>query len=157
TRLSNLAVNGTRYVALIAFPLFLGMAAIAQPVILLTYGPMYRPMIAVLWAMSVLAIPRALQVHSESLLQPTEAQGFMVKWLALTAVVNLALDWLLIPKYGALGAAIANGVAQTVAVGGVWLKGAIILRASPPLTYFARVGVSAAVMLAVVLPTAAML
>src|SRR5262249_31393022 len=90
------------------------------------------------------------------LLQATEAQGFMVKWLALTAVVNLSLDWLLIPKYGALGAAIANGVAQTVAVGGVWLKGAIILRASPPLTYFARVGLSAAVMLAVPLPPAAL-
>jgi O-antigen/teichoic acid export membrane protein len=152
-RLAGLALNATRYVALFAFPLFLGVAAVAQPLILVTYGPTYRPMIAVLWVLSVFAIPRAFQVHSESLLQATEAQAFMVKWLAVTAVVNLSLDWLLIPRYGAVGAAFANGIAQTVAVAGVWIKAASIVRISLPWGYLARVALAAFTMLAMVLPT----
>ena len=149
-RLVGLAANATRYVALFAFPLFLGTAAIAQPLIQITYGPTYRPMIAVLCVVSVLAIPRAFQMHSESLLQATEAQSFMVKWLALTAVVNLSLDWLLIPKYGAVGAAFANGIAQTVAVGGVWIKAASMVRISLPWGYLARVAFAGTAMLALV-------
>ena len=46
----------------------------------------------------------------------------MVKWLAVTAVVNLCLDAALIPKNGALGAAVANGLAQTMGVAGLFFK-----------------------------------
>jgi O-antigen/teichoic acid export membrane protein len=58
----------------------------------------------------------------ENLLQATEKQGFMVTWLAVTAVVNLCLDAALIPKNGALGAAVANGLAQTMGVAGLFFK-----------------------------------
>jgi O-antigen/teichoic acid export membrane protein len=90
-------------------------------------------------------------------LQETEAQGFMVRWLFCAAVLNLLLDWFLIPPYGAIGAAIANGIAQSVAVGGVWAKGTAALRIKLPTRFLRRVTVSAALMSAIVLPIGALL
>jgi len=149
-RLESLMQNATRYVALIAFPMFLGMAAITEPLIRLVYGQRYLAVIPVLWVLSIFAIPRSFQSHSESLLQATETQGFMVRWLAVSAVVNLSLDFLLIPRYGALGAGIANGLAQTFAVGGVWVKATSVLQMRLPWRFLRGIIVSALAMLAVV-------
>ena len=152
TRLDALIRNATRYVALLALPMFLGLAALSHPLIGTVYGSRYMAVVPVLSIMSVLSIPRAFQTHSESLLQATEAQGFMVRWLFCAAVLNLLLDWFLIPPYGAIGAAIANGIAQSVAVGGVWAKGTAALRIKLPTRFLRRVTVSAALMSAIVLP-----
>jgi len=113
--------------------------------------------VPVLSILSVFSISRAFQTHSESLLQATETQGFMVRWLLFSAVLNLLLDWLFIPTYGAIGAAIANGIAQSVAVAGVWAKGTSSLRVTLPTRFLKSVTLAAAVMAAVVLPIGAML
>lgn len=152
TRLDALIQNATRYVALVALPMFLGLAAIAYPLIGTVYGSRYMAVVPVLIIMSMFSVARAFQTYSESLLQATETQGFMVRWLLFTAVLNLTLDWLLIPRYGAIGAAFANGIAQTVGVGGVWAKGAHALRLSLPTRFLRAVAASAAMMAAVVLP-----
>jgi O-antigen/teichoic acid export membrane protein len=48
-------------------------------------------------------------------------QGFIAKFGTCVAVLNLTLDFSLIPHYGALGAAVANCAAQIVgAVGGTF-------------------------------------
>jgi O-antigen/teichoic acid export membrane protein len=151
SRLDGLVQNATRYVWLLAVPLFSGLAAIAFPLIRTVYGQRYDAVVPVLTVMCIFSIPRAFQAHSESLLQATETQGFVVKWLTLCAVLNLALDWLLIPREGAIGAAVANGLAQTVAVGGVWLKGSSVLRARPPFRFIGNVSAAGAIMAAVVL------
>lgn len=151
SRLEGLVQNATRYVWLLAVPLFAGLAAIAFPLIRTVYGPRYDAVVPVLTVMSIFAIPRAFQAHSESLLQATETQGFVVRWLTLCAVVNLSLDWILIPRGGAIGAAVANGVAQTVAVAGVWLKGSAVLRSRPPFRFIGSVAAAGALMAAVVL------
>lgn len=152
TRLDALIRNATRYVALLALPMFLGLAAVAYPLIGTIYGPRYMAVVPVLAIMSLFSIARAFQTYSESLLQATETQGFMVQWLLWSAVLNLTLDWLLIPRYGAIGAAFANGIAQTVAVGGVWAKGAYALQVAAPTRFLRSVAISAAVMTALVLP-----
>jgi O-antigen/teichoic acid export membrane protein len=121
-RLGALLRNATRYVSVLAIPLFLGTAAIAAPLIRSTYGIGYLAVVPVLCILCIASIPRAFQTHMENLLQATEKQGFMVKWLAVTAVVNLSLDAVLIPKHGALGAAVANGLAQTMGVAGLFYK-----------------------------------
>jgi len=154
TRLEGLVQNATRYVWLLTVPMFLGLAVIASPLIRTVYGGKYAAVVPVLYLMSVFAVPRAFQVHSESLLQATETQGFMVKWLAVSAVVNLGLDWLLIPTYGALGAAVANGLAQGFAVGGVWIKGSALLGIAPPLRFLRDIAFAGIVMSAAVLPIA---
>jgi O-antigen/teichoic acid export membrane protein len=150
--LEGLIQNGTRYVGLLAIPLFLGLAAIAEPLIRLVYGPTYVAVIPVLWLLSVFAIPRAFQIHSENLLQATETQGFMVAWMGLSAIVNVTLDWLLIPAHGAIGAAMANGIAQTFAIAGVWVKASMVLSVGLPKRFLLLTGVCGAAMIAVVLP-----
>jgi len=157
SRLDVLIRNATRYVALLALPMFLGLAAVSRPLIGTVYGPRYMAVVPVLSILSVFSISRAFQTHSESLLQATETQGFMVRWLLFSAVLNLLLDWLFIPTYGAIGAAIANGIAQSVAVAGVWAKGTSSLRVTLPTRFLKSVTLAAAVMAAVVLPIGAML
>jgi O-antigen/teichoic acid export membrane protein len=121
-RLKSILRNATRYVSVLAVPVFLGIGAISEPLIRATYGTGYLAVVAPLRIMSVFAIPRAFQTHTESLLQATERQGFIVRWLVLTAFANLLLDALLIPKYGAIGAAAGNGIAQTIGVAGLFFK-----------------------------------
>jgi O-antigen/teichoic acid export membrane protein len=150
--LESLIQNGTRYVGLMAIPLFLGMAAIAEPLVRLVYGVKYEAVVPVLWLLSLFAIPRAFQIHSESLLQATETQSFMVWWLTVSAGVNLALDWLLIPTHGANGAALANGLAQTFAIAGVWIRAAMVLNLNPPKRFLFLTTASATVMIAIVAP-----
>jgi len=121
-RLGALLRNATRYVALLTIPLFLGVAAVARPLIQCTYGAGYLAVVPILSIMCICSIPRAFQTHVENLLQATEKQGFMVRWLLVTAAVNLSLDAALIPRYGAVGAALANGLAQTIGVAGLFHK-----------------------------------
>jgi O-antigen/teichoic acid export membrane protein len=151
SRLQSLMGNATRYVWLIAVPVFLGLAAIASPLIMTVYGAKYVAVIPVLVVLSVFSLPRAFQPHSESLLQATEAQGFMVRWLTVCAVINISLDFALIPTHGAIGAAVANGLAQTLAVLGVWIKGSAALRLTPPFQFLAHVTLAGLVMMAAVI------
>jgi O-antigen/teichoic acid export membrane protein len=43
-------------------------------------------------------------------------------WLCVTGVLNVLLDWMLIPRFGAIGAAWGNGLAQTFGVGAMWVQ-----------------------------------
>jgi O-antigen/teichoic acid export membrane protein len=143
--------NAVRYVSVLAIPLFLGTAAVAEPLIRSVYGNRYLAVVPVLVTLCIVSIPRAFQPHTENLLQATEQQGFMVKWLALAAVVNLLFDALLIPKFGALGAAGANGLAQTIGIAGLFYKagGAYAIRSQ--IRFLGALSVSGAVMVCAVL------
>lgn len=150
-RLGSLVRNATRYVSVLAIPLFLGTAAIAEPLIESTYGSDYLAVAPVLAIICIASIPRAFQAHTENLLQATEKQRFMVKWLAVTAAVNVSLDALLIPKHGAMGAAVANGLAQTMGVAGLFYKadGAYAIRSQ--IRFLGGLCLSGAVMVGAVL------
>jgi len=150
-RLGALMRNAVRYVSVLTIPLFLGTAAIAEPLIRSTYGSGYLAVVPVLSILCIASIPRAFQPHTENLLQATEQQGFMVKWLAIAAAVNLSLDALLIPKYGALGAAAANGLAQTIGIAGLFCKagGADAMRSQ--IRFLGALSVSGTVMVCAVL------
>ena len=112
------------YIALLAFPLYFGLASLSRPTILLAYGHAYAPAVGVLMVTALLTVPKAFQVPLQSFLQASERQGFMVWWGLCCAGINLSLDWLLIPRYGALGAAYGNGLAQLVAATGLWIGAA---------------------------------
>lgn len=121
-KLRALTVESTRYAFLIALPLLAGMACVSGPAILLLYGERFRPMIPVLAAVAVLAIPKVLSASPTQLLQTTQNQGFLVIWGCICGAIDVALDILLTPHYGALGAALANGTAQALAAIGVWWR-----------------------------------
>jgi O-antigen/teichoic acid export membrane protein len=148
-KLGVLTVEGARYALLVALPLLVGTACVAGPAAVLLYGGKFRPMIPVLAIMALLAIPKALSTPPTLLLQATENQGFLVTWGCLCAVVNIALDILLCPRYGAVGAAVANGSAQTLNAIGIWVQVRRLFAPDLRLKAFARIGLSALGMAAV--------
>jgi len=121
-KLNAMTVEGARYAFLIASPLLVGIACISGPAVLLIWGEQYRPMIPVLAIVALLAIPKALVTAPTALLQATEKQRFLVSWGMFCGGVNILLDILLTPGKGAVGAAIANGTAQSLAAVGTWVQ-----------------------------------
>jgi len=77
-------------------------------------------MIPTLAIVALLAIPKVVVGAPTSLLQATERQGFLILWGCLCGAVDVGLDVLLVRRYGANGAAVANGTAQAMAAVGIW-------------------------------------
>jgi O-antigen/teichoic acid export membrane protein len=102
-----------------------------------------------------LAIPRAFLPLFWTVLQATEDQKYLVRWTLLSALINLSLDWLLIPRFGAIGAAAANGVTQLFATIGIVARARGLLRLELPLRFLGRVTLCSLVMSAAVILLAA--
>jgi len=151
TGLARMASDAVRYLGLVTLPLYLGAAALSGPAVRLAYGPQYIEAVPVLALAAVLAIPRAFLLPVQHLLQATENQGFLVRWLLLTAVLDLLLAWILIPRHGALAAALVNGIAQSFAVVGLWVRSVRLFRLQLPFRFLARVAISSLVMAGLVL------
>jgi O-antigen/teichoic acid export membrane protein len=95
--------------------------ACLSPLVPLVYSEKFRPMIATLAIVALMAIPKVLVAAPTMLLQATERQGFLIVCGCLCGAVDIGLDILLTPRYGANGAAVANGTAQTMAAVGIWV------------------------------------
>lgn len=117
----GLAETSVRYLALIAFPVHLGLAAIAGPLVLATYGSKYSEAVPALIIAACLGIPKAFFLPAQAILSSWDRQNVIIRWGLVAAALNLLLDFTLIPKYGAVGAAIANGVTQTFFAAVLWL------------------------------------
>jgi O-antigen/teichoic acid export membrane protein len=105
-----------RYLALLIFPVCVGLAALSGPLVRVGYGQSYIPAIPVLIITLLLSIPKAFYWLPSAMLQAADRQGVMFGCLFAIAIVNISLDFALIPRFGAMGAAIGNGVSQTSAV-----------------------------------------
>jgi O-antigen/teichoic acid export membrane protein len=148
SKLQELTISGARYALLVSLPLLVGMACLAGPMVLLLYREPYRPLIPTLMVVSLLAIPKALSAIPTQLLQATERQGFLILWGCICGAVNIVLDILLVPGYGAIGAALANGLAQLLAAIGTWIFVWRVMRLDLRLKDFGRIFASGAVMAA---------
>lgn len=150
-RLKEMTVDGARYALLVALPMLLGAACISRPLVLFLFPDSYAPMIVTLAIVTLLAIPKALVAAPTMLLQAIEKQGFLITWGCLCGVVDIGLDFLLTPQYGANGAAIANGSAQAMAALGIWIYAWKTTGLQLKLVDFGRIAVSGALMSAGVL------
>jgi O-antigen/teichoic acid export membrane protein len=119
-RLFRMTSKASTYVLLGALPILIGLACIGGPFVRVMYGPQYLPAIPVFIVVALLSIPRAILTPAQTLLYSAEDMGFVLKWGCAAAVINVLLDLALIPTHGALGAAWANGLAQTFAALTIW-------------------------------------
>ena len=149
-KLRDLAVVGARFALLIALPLLAGIACVANPLMVLVYREPFRPTGPVLSVAALFAIPKALNTAT-ALLQANERQGFLVAYGCICGAIDIALDILLIPHYGAVGAAIANGVGQSLAVLGTWWYATKVLQLDLRLSEFGRILAAGMVMVGGVL------
>ena len=150
SRVRQLAETSVRYLALISFPIHLGLAAIAVPLVWITYGNKYSEAIPAIVVASCLGIPKAFFLPVQALLSSWERQNLIIRWGLVSAALNLVLDFTLIPKYGAIGAAFANGATQTFFSLALWLAAARLLNIRFPILAIAKTAVISAVMALIV-------
>jgi O-antigen/teichoic acid export membrane protein len=142
-RVRGLVNHGARFLLLVVLPVTLGAAAITQEAMRVTYGVRYAGAVPVLIVAAILVIPRAVQVLPETLLRTADQQNQMLVWLTVTGMVNIGLDWILIPRFGAVGAAWGNGVSQAFGVVALWWRAKQFYNFDFPWVTALRLGVAA--------------
>jgi O-antigen/teichoic acid export membrane protein len=141
-----------RYGLVVGVPIYFGVAAVAEPAIRLTVGDNYLPAIAPLTIAAALGVIRPLTSPLQQLCVGRDHQGFLIRWMIFVSVLNIGLDAALIWPLGAIGAAVANGVAQGVATVGIWVYACRRLDVPFPLGAYLRVLAAGLGMLACVVP-----
>lgn len=106
---------------LIAVPVSLGIAALADPLVRVLYGSKYLAAIPVLAVLAAFGLIRPFLLPLRAYLVAISRQDLMLKALLVGAAIDLGLMFVLIRQYGALGAAWCNGIAQIVGVSLGWL------------------------------------
>jgi O-antigen/teichoic acid export membrane protein len=139
------------YMLMGVLPIMVGIACIGSPFIHAVYGSQYLPAIPVFAIMALMSIPKAVLTPAQTLLFSTEDVGFVLKSGLVASALNILLDVALIPKYGAIGAAYANGITQTLAVAAIWFRVAIRYPVRPDNSVLARLIAASAAMAIVVL------
>ncbi len=101
-------------IGILAVPFSLGGWFLGVEVLTLVFGPAYRPAGHVL-ALLALSLPASLwRMGPQTLLIAHNRQDVLVPVTAISAVVNLVLNLILIPRYGASGAAGATVVTEVL-------------------------------------------
>lgn len=114
-KLHQTAAVGLRYCFLLASVLLFGLAAVAPWLIVTLYGQAYAPAGPILAVAALLAAGKCVMPVVGTVFAAAERQGAVAIVVLCCGIVDVVLDLLLIPRWGALGAALANGIAQTIA------------------------------------------
>lgn len=116
TRMQALYRHSSRWLCLIATPAFLLPAGVAPSLARLLYGPDFEPAALTLSILLLGALVSTVSVAGSAIVYGTDRMAFALRWGAVAAVMTLTLNGLLIPSFGAPGAAIANVAGQFVAI-----------------------------------------
>jgi O-antigen/teichoic acid export membrane protein len=92
----------------------LGALVLAEPILSLTYGPMYQPATLTLQLLTLTLIPSGQNSLLIIYLYACDDEKFVNLLTALGALVNLTLCFWLIPQWGAAGTAMALLVAESL-------------------------------------------
>jgi O-antigen/teichoic acid export membrane protein len=124
-RFASFFNSSLTYLAILTVPICLFAIPTAGGVITFLYGPKYGPAVPVLQVLSV-AVPFAVLAQATGFaLLGIERQSWLLKVGAAAAALSLGLDFVLIPAWGAMGAATAKVIAQAA-----WAAAALIPVAS---------------------------
>lgn len=146
--LARLFERAVWYMLVLAVPLAFGLWAVAPGAVALV-GPAYAAAAPVLALFAFVLIPAFLDFPVGSLLNAAGRQATKTAIFGIVMVVNALLNWLLIPRFGMVGAAAASVASTWVLVlCGLRFVPAIIpgYRVSRILPTFARILVSGVVM-----------
>ena len=112
----------------IAIPASAGLAAVSGPLIHTLYGYQFDPASPVMLVLALTILPTFLNIVAYYILLASERQMIWIKVIAFTAIINPALNLILIPYFqhrtgnGALGAAISLLLTELIqAAAAVWL------------------------------------
>lgn len=137
-------------VMLVALPISAGGILLAPKLITLFFGAAYvaaAPMLSVLMLMLLAAFP--LLVLSNAVVAQDKQRTLALSHIAGIGA-NIALNWILIPRYGAIGAAVATLVSTSLITSIVWKK-LVSVTAFPIMPKLSRALVATACMIILVL------
>lgn len=116
----RIVVRSLRITSIFAVPLGIGGTLLAEPLIAFLFGPAYAnsvPPLRVLAWSAVLVILRGTYKHA---LNAAAKPGLDLRCAGAATGLNIALNLLLIPPFGTLGAAVATLVAEFVWLSMAW-------------------------------------
>ena len=114
--IERIYLTSTRYLMILCVPiLFIGIG-LSKNLVSVIYGSSYMPMTLPLNILFIATCYTAVCGPTSLVIYAMERQDIILKVAIFTTFINIALDFMLIPKLGAIGAAIANSVAQIVSV-----------------------------------------
>lgn len=149
--LGDLFQQSLKHIQIVMVPLCMAGLIIARPAVRLVFGTGYTGVAPVLQILFASLLVTSMGAVSSAVCYSTEHQNFIVGIAPFIAVMNIGGDLLFIPRGGAIGAAIANSVAQTAAVLIGLAYSARLLRSSFPWYHTNRIYAAAAIAFA---PTA---
>jgi O-antigen/teichoic acid export membrane protein len=115
-RMKRIYYKSLKYISMVSFPVAAGGIALAEPLIRILYGPKYLPVASILSLLFLSSAGARVGSSFASLMYSAGLVGVKVKFAIGYAILNILLDFLLIPKYGIWGAAIANSSTQLLGI-----------------------------------------
>jgi O-antigen/teichoic acid export membrane protein len=112
--LGHLYWRTATWVAVLTFPVFVATFAFARPLIIALYGERYAGAGAILAIVSAGSYFQAMWGFNGLTLKALNKARHVVACNLLTAATTVILALILIPRYGALGAAITDAIAAVV-------------------------------------------
>ena len=100
------------YLQMLTVPICLWGLPLLPRLIVFAYGPQYENVVAVIRILLVTMLFSITMNVSSNVVYALDRQMLLLVTMVPVAVLNIILDLLLIPRFAATGAAIANGVSQ---------------------------------------------
>lgn len=113
-KLSKLYQESIRYLGMIALPMVCGIALLAPQIVSLVYGPEFEPSVATLRILIFSLICMFLGIPNSRMMLVHNRQGWSWVFVACNVVVNLSVNLILAPSWGARGAALARLCSSTL-------------------------------------------
>jgi len=105
----------TRWILLINLPFAVFISVFSSDILALLFGGKYAPAASSLAILSTFYLLYSLTLSSENVIKMFKKTKFLLSVLVTQIIVNILLDYLLIPMYGINGAAISSGLASFLA------------------------------------------
>ncbi len=144
--LETYIIQSYRYVTLLVVPLCVGIAIFARPLLSLLFGPDY---IFGASALSILVFGMTfytLFMVSSSIIQGIGHPRLPMVILLIGTVINIGLNFMLVPLYGIIGAAIATTIVAFLIMIAILWKTIKLTEVGLPYTDFAKVGFTSIIM-----------
>jgi len=104
----KLFYESIKYLVLLTVPIAVGLAILSRPIILILFGNEYSSSIDILRLFALLLLLFSITSISSPVLTYLGKAGMRAKLVGISAILNLLLDFALIPKFGVMGALYAT-------------------------------------------------
>ncbi|MEM7278565.1 MAG: polysaccharide biosynthesis C-terminal domain-containing protein [Pseudomonadota bacterium] len=120
--LETLAFDAARLATVFAVALFIVYLVFGAQILTIVFGDEYIGAYSVLIILAAAQLVNCFTGSVGLILNTTNSEGQAAKSLAVAAILNVALNLALIPRFGAIGAAIATGISLTVSNALMWFS-----------------------------------